>query len=351
MPAAANPSALEVLAQSAVAPTAVCVLFGDEPLLKRLVRKRIRQAALTGDDADFSEFSFNGDSAEWRDVSDALATRSLFGGGGRLVLVDAADDFVSRHRSALEDYVARPAAGAVLVLDVESWPSNTRLYKAVAAAGGGIDCQAPPPAKLSKWLIQRARDEHRVHLDAAAVEALLDIVGPQLGLLDQELAKLAAYAGEQGQVTAEAVGDLVGGWRAKTTWDMLDAALAGNAVDALVQLDRLLLSGENPVGLLAQMASNLRRLATAARIIEHEQRAGGRPQLRAALDQAGVKGFVLAKAETQIRQLGRVRAGRLGDWLLETDMALKGASALDARHVLETLVARMSKAAAPAQLA
>lgn len=341
-------AAIDFLAEKHDAPPGVCALFGDEPLLKRLVRRVLRATALAGEDAEFSEFSFTGDQVVWRDVSDALATRSLFGGGRRLVIVDGADDFVSAHRAALEDYVARPATDAVLVLDVGSWPSNTRLYKAVTANGWNIDCSSPAPAKLSKWLVARALAEHRVKLDAAAVEALLEIVGPQLGLLDQELAKLAAFVGDQKHVTADVVNDLVGGWRAKTTWDMLDAALAGDASAALVQLDRLLLSGENPVGLLAQMAASLRRMATAARLIEQDIAEGRRPQLRPALEQAGIKSFVLGKTEGQMRQLGRGRASKLGDWLLESDLALKGGSGLEPRHVLETLIARMSKTAAAA---
>ncbi len=342
----ASVAAIDFLAQPPAGLPGVCALFGDEPLLKRLMRKTLRTLALSGEDAEFSEFSFVGDQVEWRDVADALATRSLFGSGRRLVTIDAADGFVSQHRTALEDYVAKPAGDALLVLDVTAWPSNTRLYKAVAADGWNVDCSAPPPARLSKWLSQRARDEHQVRLDAGAVEALLEIVGPQLGLLDQELAKLAAFAGDKGQIGAEEVRDLVGGWRAKTTWDMLDAALAGNAPGALIQLDRLLLSGENPVGLLAQMAATLRRISAAAHLVEQDEREGRRPQLRAALEQAGVKPFALAKTEAQMRQLGRQRAGKLGQWLLAADLALKGASGLEPRHVLESLIARMSKAAA-----
>ena len=43
-------------------------------------------------------------------------------------MVDEADEFVSRYREALEDYVARPGRSGILLLDVKSWPSNTRLY-------------------------------------------------------------------------------------------------------------------------------------------------------------------------------------------------------------------------------
>ncbi len=59
----------------------------------------------------------------------------MFGGGERLVVIDQADDFVSRYRAELERYAEHPKTSSVLVLDVASWPSNTRLYKALAGKG------------------------------------------------------------------------------------------------------------------------------------------------------------------------------------------------------------------------
>ena len=70
------------------------------------------------------------------------------------------------------------------------------------------------------------------------------------------------------------VDEAVGGWRAATAWDMLDAALDGNAPAALVQLDRLLLGGEVPIALLAQIGSSLRRLAAAGRASIDADRSG-----------------------------------------------------------------------------
>ncbi len=62
--------------------------------------------------------------------------------GGGWSIVEEADAFVSEHRAELEDYVARPANG-VLVLDVKTWAANTRLAKAVAVSGRTIECVAP----------------------------------------------------------------------------------------------------------------------------------------------------------------------------------------------------------------
>lgn len=324
---------------------AVASVFGDEPFLKGLVLGQLRKNVLEGDDGEFSLTRFDGRTAEWRTVSDELSTVGLFGGGRRLIVVDDADDFVSEHRSQLEDYVARPSRTATLALVVQTWPSNTRLAKAVASGGLAVECKAPPEARLLKWLTTWAKQRHGAKLEREAAELMLQTVGPELGLIDQELAKLAAAAGTQ-PIGPELVQKLVGGWRAKTAWDMLDAAVEGRTRQALVELDRLLLSGENPIGVLAQIGASLRRFAAATRFIEQSETGGGRANLRQALELAGVKPFVMQKTEAQLRKLGRERAGAFYRWLLEADLALKGSSSSPARSriLLEQLIVRLSRA-------
>jgi len=55
-----------------------------------------------------------------------------------------------------------------------------------------------------------------------------------------------------------------------------------------------------------------------------------------------VNAFFLQKAETQLRRLGRQRGAQLYRWLLETDLALKGDSAMPPRLVLERLIIRLA---------
>lgn len=335
--------ALDYLAEKSHPPAPpFCALFGDEPFLKGLVLADLRRTVLGEGEADFALTRFDGRTADWRTVSDELLTVGLFGGGRRLVLVEDADDFVSDHRGQLESYVARPSRTGTLALVVGTWPSNTRLAKQAAANGLAVECKAPPQARLVKWLAALARERHGARLERDAVESLLEIVGPELGLLDQELAKLAAAAGGD-IIGAEKVRQLVGGWRAKTAWDMLDAAVEGRTGEALVELDRLLLSGENPIAIMGQIAATLRRLAAATRFIEQTEASGGRANLRQALELAGVKSFVVQKTEAHLRRLGRQRAGQIYRWLLEADLALKGVSsaAARARTVLEQLLVRL----------
>jgi DNA polymerase-3 subunit delta len=344
-------------------PCGVCAVFGDEPFLKQLVLKALRTQVI-GDDKDVPVDTYDCSERlpDWRDVADELATGSLFGGGGpRLVVLERADSFVSANRQRLEDYVAKPSRSAVLILEVDEWPANTRLYKALDQRGSQIDCRPPQKqgkakgideAAIVKWIVQWGKSQHALQMSKEAAQHLLDLTGPSFGLLDQDLAKLALLVPAGSKTTPEQVQEIIGGWRTKSTWDLVDAAADGDAGAALTQLDRLLHSGEHPLALVGSLSWSLRRYAVATRNFQQAERAGERIPLREALVRAGVKDWPignLAASEKRLIQLGRHRAGKLYRWLLELDLSLKGSHSQDdrARWALEQLLLRMSKDAAP----
>jgi DNA polymerase-3 subunit delta len=340
-------SALDYLSQlDKFPPASVCAVYGDEAFLKSEAVAALRRHVLSDEEDEFSLTTFTGKEAQLREVLDALATVSLFGAGRRLVIIEDADSFVSEYRAELEDYAAKPAKGGVLVLDVKTWPGNTRLAKAVAATGLTIECKAPNERQLKSWLTQQAKTVHKARLEATAADALLELVPPELGILNQEISKLAMIVGESRTIDVSLVRENVGGWRARTTWDMIDAAADGHASVALAQLARLIAAGEKPHGLLPQMASSLRRFATATELIDAAEARRQRLPLRNALSQAGVPPFKLNDAERQLRQIGRARAKQMTRWLLAADLAIKSHNSGDdaARIELERLIVRLAAA-------
>jgi len=361
MPAKSSKSAalaaLDYLARPEKYPPArVCVIYGDETFLKREVLEKLKQQVVGGEQEDLPVTVHDGPEllrregqGALREVLDELATISMFGGSERMVVVEQADRFVSQYRAELERHVAREKAAGILVLDVTSWPSNTKLYKAVAASGLAVECKQPSPARIKKWLISRAKNPHQAQLDSAAAELLLEMVEPELGLLDQELARLALLCGIGGTSTVQLVQEHVGSWRTQTTWQMIDAAAEGDARGALELLDRLIRSGEEPIAMMGQISYSLRQLAAATRLYLRSERSGRRGSLKGALEQAGVKRFKLGDAEKHLKQIGRDRGRRIYPWLLEADLALKGASSagMRARLVLEKLIVHLSKQADP----
>lgn len=348
-------SGLELLLDPTAYPAkGVTVVAGDEPFLKHEALRAVRAGcSATPDDLDWD--LFDGRTCQWRDVHDALSTPSLFGGGAPAVVVEDADAFVKLHRPQLEDYAAREHRGW-LVLDVATWLGTTRLAKVVAERGLLVQCHVPDRGQelgkftrdLKRWLQRRAQG-HGVTLDDAAVEVLLDLIPLSAGVLDQEVARLALLAPPGGAIEAPLVRQHVGGWRVRKTWDMIDAAAGGDAPQALDQLHLLLLAGEEPIGLLAQVSSTLRRFAAATSLLEQAEAAGRRVPLGDVLRGSGFLPFKLAEAEGQLRQIGRARARRLDRWLLDADLALKGASSSPprARIELERLLVRLSAQADP----
>lgn len=341
-----------LLAPEACELGSLVVLAGDEPFLKREVLQSVR-GRLSGDD-DLACTVFAGRECDWRDVSDSLTSVSLFGGASAAVVEDA-DTFVTRYRPQLEDYAAKEKHPGTLVLDVKSWPGNTRVAKAHAGKGALIKCQVPDKgAELTafqrsakKWLSHRAEHTHGASIDAGALDALFDLLPLSLGVMDQEVSKLALLASQTKRIDAALVREHVGGWRTRKTWDMIDAIADGDARGAIEQLDRLLRAGEQPIGLMAQVGSSLRKFSAAACLIEQAEANGRRTSLRDALERAGIMRFKLGDAERQLKQIGRARAAQLDQWLLDADLALKGhnSTAGRARTELERLIVRLSKAA------
>ncbi|MEX0585465.1 MAG: DNA polymerase III subunit delta, partial [Pirellulales bacterium] len=218
----------------------IVVLHGGEMGLKDAARQAILQRVFRdADDADAGLTRLAGRDAEWRRVRDELATVSMFG-DRRVVMVEDADEWVSEHRSGLEAYFDKPSRQSVFILDVKTWRSNTRLAKKLAEVGLEIDCSELKGAVLFNWLTARAKSEYEKQLTRDAATLIVELAGTGLSLLDQELAKVAAYLGERERITVEDIRTLVGGWKAETTWRMTDAVRDGRIAVALAALGKLL---------------------------------------------------------------------------------------------------------------
>jgi DNA polymerase-3 subunit delta len=330
--------ALAFLAQPRGKIGSLYVLHGDEPFLKREAVKALRRCAL-GDDADDQSVTIvAGDKATFAEVFDELETMPFFE-TRRLVLVENGDPFVSRYRGELEKKIEHLPATGVLLLDVKLWQATTRLAKMVPPSAT-IVCKAPVTYKLPSWCSEWAKARHDKQLPAQAAALLVDLVGPEMGLLNQELGKLAAYVGARQRIDSADVDRIVGNSRAENTWKIFDAIGSGNVKAALALLQRLFDQGEEPMRMLGAFSMQLRRLAQAARLNAQGS------SLEAALTQAGVPPFAVRGAEQQVRHLGRARLERLLDELLQLNMDLRGESPLSARTLFERFLVRLARPAA-----
>jgi DNA polymerase-3 subunit delta len=313
----------------------VYAVFGDDPYLIRESIRRLVKVVFPGEETEAAVSRFPGAATPLATVLDEVRTLSFFT-RRRLVIVEDADPFVTKYRKELEAYVERPYESGILLLQVKQWPATTILAKLVDKLGLAVNCAGPRESELAQWLIQLASTQCDTQLDADASRLLVELVGPEAGILASEVEKLAVYVGESKRIERHHVATLVGAGRVETIWKTLDAALAGEIRSALLHLDNLLSAGEEPIVMLAAMSANLMKVHHAGQL------RAARLNLDEACRLAGIPPFAADKTRRQHAHLGPIRVDHLPALLLRADLDLKGGSSLEPRVILERLLIRLA---------
>jgi DNA polymerase III subunit delta len=184
-----------------------------------------------------------------------------------------------------------------------------------------------------RWIRDRAIAEG-VKIERPAAEALLTALGASASgptgalRLESEIAKLAVYAVDDGgTITAAHVATLVPDAADEQTFAWLDAVIGGNAREAVTRTEQLLAAGEEPMRLLALLASQAGYLTRAKRL-------GNMPQN----DAANLLGVAPNRAYHLMRAARGVDAGQMATAvhdLAATDEAVKmGVATSDADALL-----------------
>jgi DNA polymerase-3 subunit delta len=328
-------------------PRGICVLFGGQRFLKLLCMTRLLGEG-DGESA-FANSRFEGN-VEWPVVMDEVHSQSLFGGGAdKVVLIDGADEFVKEHRERLEKLCEDQHLAGTLVLVVDSWPGNTKLYKAIDKFGLPIHCDLPESrrgksvsvdsAKLNQWIIDYARKTYDIILAVDAAATLGELTENNLGRIDSELEKVSLFVKPGETVTQSLIREHVGGWKSKTVFQTADAIMDGKIAESLLLIDRLISSGEHPLSIFGQLAWSFRRYPRAVEIYDRKQKAihrddpnsKRRPDMNDVLFQSEFYPHQFTSAQLNLKRLGRRKVERIGAWLVELDLMLKGSHSRDER--------------------
>jgi len=196
-----------------------------------------------------------------------------------------------------------PEASSVVLAVSNSVPPSHPVLKLARAGGQSIEFQKLRYRDLDDWVARRAR-ERAMKGDARALRLLIDSVGDDLRLIDQELQKLQLYAGAQ-PIGVREVMALVPDTAEHQVWDLTDA-LVTNPGKAAIELDRALAAGE-PAGRLGYMLVRHLRLLLAASDAPKGE-AGSRRLVEAfAGDGRPLSDYTVRKTMEQARRVDRSR--------------------------------------------
>ncbi|MFN7314143.1 MAG: DNA polymerase III subunit delta [Phycisphaerae bacterium] len=221
----------------------VAIITGPESFMRTQETQRLRDH-LIKQHGEVETFVFDGATAQAAEVLDECRSFGLMA-THKLVIVDNAADLVKEHtRPLFEKYAEQPVDCATLVLRGEKWFPG-KLDKLVEKIGAVIPCKELASPEAKAWLIRHAKSHHKVTLDDAVADALVQRVGSSQGKLDMEVGKLAAAAGvneagEPNPITRQLVAQFVGVSREEEAWNIQKTLLSGNPDAALQHLRHIL---------------------------------------------------------------------------------------------------------------
>jgi DNA polymerase-3 subunit delta len=313
----------------------VFFLFGEEEFLKDEAVTAITTAHLDPATRDFNYDQLRGADVEPETLASIANTPPMMAEWRVLVVREVqALAANARGRATVESLLERPIPGLALIL-VATLPEKTKaaFYERLKKETVAVEFPVLGSSDLPGWLMERVQ-ERGMEIDTASARALA-ATGADLGVLVQEIAKLADYVGARKRITIEDVTAIVGSVPRQNRWDWFDMVGDARFRDARAALPVLFDAGESGVGLVIGLGTHFLRLGIAA--------AGGERALGEALPPH--QRWLAGRIAKQGKRWNAAAVEDAIDDLLRADRLLKSASLTD-RQVLEELLLRLEQRSA-----
>lgn len=191
-----------------------------------------------------------------------LTSPSLFA-EPRIVVVESVEATTDALMTDVIAYLSQPADDVFLVLEHRGWVRGKKMLDAIRASGAPVVTCDPIKKDAEKVAFASAefkRGGRRA--SAGAVRALVEAVGSDLRELASSCSQLMADS--EKAIDEAAVARYYGGRVEATGFRVADAAIAGEAGQAVALLRHALDTGADPVPVVAALAMKLRTLAKVA---------------------------------------------------------------------------------------
>ncbi|WP_153728548.1 DNA polymerase III subunit delta [Salinibacillus xinjiangensis] len=242
------------------------LLFGSETYLIQDLQQKIIKSTLDDPDDDMNFSSFDMEETPIQDAILDAETFPFFGDRKVLLLKNAfffkanPDKSKVEHQlEVLENYLDHPVDHTVVILvaPYEKIDERRKIVKKMRKVGQVVKCAPPKEYELKKWIDLLAKDL-KIHIEPNAIQLLIDEVGTDLMSMQKELEKFSHYVEGNEPVTKEIVEKLVSRHTESSAFKMIDAVMNRNVVASIGVFKDLLKQNEEPIALVALLASQIR---------------------------------------------------------------------------------------------
>ena len=228
LPSVADADAL--LAKNVIKP--IYFLCGDDSFSIDEFVKKINLLFETIIVSDFDKAVYYGDSVSMEEV-ESFASTFPFGSEKKLVIVK---DFEKvKDKTKLKNYVKSPSDFTVVVLvnsGAVAKAGTSEPYKSLLAGGFYFEAKEMKGEQLRRWIVQKAASDGR-KISADDAQLLIDIVGENRSLIEDQLDKIYIFLGDKSVIDTETVKSLSTQLKAFNVFDLQNALTRRDKKEAL----------------------------------------------------------------------------------------------------------------------
>jgi DNA polymerase-3 subunit delta len=253
----------------------------------------------------------------------------------RVAATSAKDTLREDDEQLLARYLANPSPTTVLIMVADELNGNRKMTKLLRANTVTVEFKKLEEKELPAWIRKKA-GELGSTFDDPAMRRLIELTGPDLQRLTNEIEKLSAAALPSNVITFDLVDALVSSTSEMENFVLTNALVSGRGSHALSAMKKILDDGAEPIALLGLLSYTFRRLLMAKEMMA---RGDDRPRIASILGMRyGVQEDFLAAA----RRADNDRLRSVFNKLKNADLAMKtsvgGGGTPGNRMQLEVLV-------------
>ena len=241
----------------------VYLLFGEEDYLIHFYAQRLADRNVAPEDRFMNLCVLEGEEATADRITESVETYP-FMGEKRVTWVKDSRWFSGRRDGEEEEkkllgILGRMPETALLIFEEEKADKRTALYKAVQKCGYCAQLSQPNEAGMIRFVARELGKEQKM-LDEPTARYFLQTVGGDMRYQQLELAKLAAYKGEDPVVTTEDIDRICTPQPENNIFRLTDALGNRNRREAVRIYERLVANNEDPQRIFYMLAQQVRRL-------------------------------------------------------------------------------------------
>lgn len=276
------------------------LLYGEERYMVRYYKKcLVEKLSSPGDEMNCT--IFQGEKAEPAAIAD-VGQILPFMAPQRLILVQDSG-FFKKANDMLEFLTEFPDSTYVVFVEREV-DKRSRFFKWMGKNGCVTECQPQTEPMLKQWIAGYLGRQGKT-ISSASAEHLMERVGTDMEVLNNELDKLIDFTGERKKIEDEDIDRICSGQIVSRIFDMIDAVAAGDSDRALRLYDDLLANREPPMSILYLFSRHINILL---QIRELSERGMGRNDMARKI---GIPPFTVPKYSKQAKLFSRASLLRM----------------------------------------